>query len=238
MEYVFIIFLIVVVMIVLKIGLDIKIKDIKKIKALGEDKEKNSLVKEFPDNKQVCKDILKKLDNKNVIIEETKDESSQTSLYLVMQNKILIADIKNSFTRIQTIAHECIHSVQNKKLLKFNFIFSNINILYFIIICILAICRVANKGISNILLIVLILMQFVFYIVRSFLETDAMTRAEYLAKEYIEETNILSKENAKTITDQYKDLNKTGIKLYNYTLACQSLMKPIIYCLLLIFFSK
>ena len=238
MEYLIVLLVFIVTMLVLKIGMNVKIEDIKEIGKLGEDNETNDILKAFPDNKKICEEILEKLDNKNVIIEETKDENSQTSLYLVMQNKILIANIKDSFTRIQTIAHECIHSVQNKKLLKFNFIFSNINILYFLIISILAIFKVTNKEVSSILLVVLTLMQFIFYVVRSFLETDAMTRAEYLAKEYIEETNILSKENAEFITDKYKTLNKIGIKLYNFILACQSLMKPIIYCLFIIIFCK
>ena len=46
--------------------------------------------------------------------------------------------MKNSFTRIQTIAHECLHSIQGKNLLIFNFIFSNIYLLYFIVISVLA----------------------------------------------------------------------------------------------------
>ena len=35
-----------------------------------------------------------------------------------------IANINKTCTRIQTIAHECVHSIQNRKLLMFNFIFS------------------------------------------------------------------------------------------------------------------
>ena len=66
----------------------------------------------------------------NVIV-KVSDENKEASLYIVATNTILIANIKNTFTRIQTIAHECIHSIQDKHLLWFNFIFSNIYLLYF-----------------------------------------------------------------------------------------------------------
>ena len=235
MEYVIIIILMLFTILILKIGLNIKIKDIKKVKELGYDEKTNEILKDSPDNSAICKDILEMLDNKDVKIEEAQDEKSTTSLYMVMQNKILIGNVKDSFTRIQTIAHECIHSIQNKTLLKFNFVISNINILYFIIICILALFNVVNKEVSNIILIGLILLQFIFFVVRNFLEVDAMTRAEFLAKEYIDKTKLLSKKDAETIENKYKEINKIGIKIYTFTLACQAMIKPILYCILLIF---
>ena len=235
MEYIITIIFMIFVIVILKFGLDIKIKDIRKIKELRADEEKNKILKNFPNNYEVCQGILNILDNKNVKIEEEKDEKSTTSLYMVMQNKILIGNVKDSFTRIQTIAHECIHSIQSKKLLKFNFIISNINALYFVIVCILALFNVTNREINNILLIVLTLIQFIFFVVRNFLEVDAMTRAEFLAKEYIDKTKLLNERDANKIDSKYKEINKMGIKLYTFTLACQSMIKPIIYCILLIF---
>lgn len=224
----------VLTLIILALGLDIKIKDVKKIKNLEEDRELTNLSNKFPENKKICEDILEMIDNKEVKIEETKDEKSQTSLYLVMSNKILIANIKNNFTRIQTIAHECIHSIQNKKLLMFNFIFSNLNILYFIIICILAIFKIGNKEITNILFIALFLLQFILFTVRNFLETDAMTRAEFLAEKYIHKTKMLGEKEETLLCDEYKNLNKIGIKLYMFVLTCKMITKLIIYELLLI----
>lgn len=235
MEYIIIIVLMLFTILILKMGLNIKIKDIKEVKELGYDEKTNKILKHFPDNSIICKNILEMLDNKEVKIEEVQEEKSTTSLYMVMQNKILIGNVNDSFTRIQTIAHECIHSVQNKTLLKFNFIISNINMIYFAIVCTLALFNVVNKEVGNILLIGLILMQFIFFTVRSFLEIDAMTRAEFLAKEYIDKTKLLSEEDAETIENKYKEINKVGIKLYTFTLACQAMIKPIIYCVLLIF---
>ncbi len=235
MEYLIIAVLTISMILILKFGLDIKIKDIKKIKKLGYDDETNKILRDFPDNSTICKNILEMLENKDVKIEKTQGEKSTTSLYMVMQNKILIGNVKDSFTRIQTIAHECIHSIQNKTLLKFNFIISNMSNLYFIIACILALFNIANREISNILLIVLILIQFILFVVRNFLEVEAMTRAEFLAKEYIDKTKLLSKKDAETIENKYKEINKIGIKLYTFTLACQAMIKPILYCILLIF---
>lgn len=235
MEYLIIILVLAIAILILKIGFNIKIKDVKSIKNLASNEENLNLIKDFPDNKQICKEILDILDNKDTVIEESVDEKSQTSLYLVMNNKILIANINNVFTRIQTIAHECIHSIQNKTLLKFNFIFSNIANIYFLLICILGIFKVTNIEIVNILLIGLILVKFISYAVRSFLETDAMIRAEYLSKEYIEKVNILSKENEQKIIKKYKELNKVGIKLYNFVLASKAILSIIIYCFILMF---
>lgn len=233
MEYIIIIVLMLFAILILKIGLNIKIKDIKRVKELGYNENTNKILKKFPDNSAICRDILEMLDNKDVKIEEAQDEKSTTSLYMVMQNKILIGNVNDSFIRIQTIAHECIHSIQNKTLLKFNFIISNINIIYFAIVCILTLFNVVNKEVSNVLLITLLLMQFIFFTVRIFLEIDAMTRAEFLAREYIDKTKLLSEKDAKTIADKYKEINKIGIKLYAFTLACQAIIKPIIYCILL-----
>ncbi|MGN1327298.1 MAG: hypothetical protein ACI4VQ_04420 [Clostridia bacterium] len=235
MEYFIIILVLIIFIVILKIGFNVKIRDIKNIKELANNEENINLIKDFPDNKQICKDILEMLNNKDVVIEETADEKSQTSLYLVMSNKILIANINNVFTRIQTIAHECIHSIQNKALLKFNFIFSNISNIYFILICILSICKVTSREVASILLIVLILIKFVSYAIRSFLEIDAMTRAEYLSQEYMQKVNIVNKETEQKITNKYKELNKIGIKLYNIVLACKSIFVVIIYCAILMF---
>ena len=108
----------IVAIILLKIGLNIHFKDVQKIKEIGYDKELNKIGNKFPTNIEICKNILEKLNNKDVKIEEDKD--SKTSLYIAISNKIIIADIQDTFTRIQTIAHECLHSVQNRKILLFN----------------------------------------------------------------------------------------------------------------------
>jgi len=98
--------------------------DIKKVEPLKEDKELEKLTDKFPENVEIAKEMLKMLGNEKVKVEETK--STETSLYIAVTDKISIADMKNNYARIQTIAHECMHSVQDRRLLLFNFIFSNI----------------------------------------------------------------------------------------------------------------
>ena len=84
--------------------------NIKEIKQLGENKELDELTNKYPTNIEICKEILSRLNNTNVKIEEDKDASS--TMYFILGNKIFIGNLKNSYTRIQTIAHECLHSIQ------------------------------------------------------------------------------------------------------------------------------
>ena len=202
--------------------------NVKKIKEIGENKELDNLTKVFPDNIEICNKILDKLGNKNVKVKE--DKESKTSLYVVINNTITIANIKDSFTRIQTIAHECIHSTQSKKMIWFNFIFTNIYILYFLIIVILALLKVNVD--ETLLLAILILMGSVQYCIRSMLETDAMIKARFVAKEYLEEEQICSKEQINIIVNEYGKLNKMGIKLVNFDIIARNIVKVIIYSLL------
>lgn len=223
------ILILIIGIILLTICLNIKLKDIKKLKQISEDKELNNIVDKFPEDKQICKEILKQLENENVTIEE--DNDSKTSLYLVMQNKILIGKI-NSFARIQTIAHECAHSVQNKVVLKSNYIISNINNIFFIVLIILRLLNIVNLKVGYILIIAFIVMQVINYIIRSYLETEAMVKAEYVAKEYIEKSKITNETENKKITNGYREINKIGVKLYNYTLILKSVVKIIIAIIL------
>lgn len=223
------ILILIIGIIVLTICLNIKLKDIKKLKQISEDKELNKIVEKFPEDKQICKEILKQLKNEDVAIEE--DNDSKTSLYLVMQNKILIGKI-NSFARIQTIAHECAHSVQNKVVLKSNYIISNINNIFFIVLIILRLLNIVKLKVGYILIIAFIVMQVINYIIRSYLETEAMVKAEYVAKEYIEKSKITNETENKKITNGYREINKIGVKLYNYTLILKSVVKIIIAIIL------
>ena len=166
--------------------------------------------------------------NENVKI-RTGGASSQTSLYIVASNTIFIANIKNTFTRVQTIAHECIHSVQDKALLWFNFIFSNIYILYWVIITILTLINKISS--PSIYAIILVMMSMVLFFVRSYIETDAMTKARFLAKEYMEDKgDVVSKKNIENIVENYDKINSDGIKFTNLSLIVEYLVKVIIYC--------
>ena len=186
-----IILCILITMLLLTIGLNVGIKDFKKLRGIVEDEKLTETIKKFPSNTEICKQTLKKLNKEDVKVEE--DNSSKTSVYLVFKNKIVIGKA-NVITRIQTVIHECIHSTQDKRLLKFNVIFANINNLYLLIISILSLFNKISYNTATICLWVLALMQLTSYTVRSFLETDAMTRAEFMAQDYIEKTDYVTKE--------------------------------------------
>jgi len=117
--------------------------------------------------------------------------------------------MKNNYARIQTIAHECLHSIQDKRLLLFNFIFSNIIIVYWLTISILT----ATHVITNIspFAFALVLMAMVKLAVRGFLETDAMTKARYLAEKYIDNKKILNKNEKEKLLAKYDKINALGV---------------------------
>ena len=110
-------------------------------------------------------------------------EKREDSVYVAISDTIFIGNIKDTYTRIQTICHECLHSVQPRKMLLFNFIYSNIYILYFLLSSILTIVGVFKD--TKLQIIILTILSFFYYVIRSYLETEAMTKARYLAKEYM-----------------------------------------------------
>ena len=222
MEFLILLIIVIIGYLVLRFMFDVNAK---KIKQIGENKELDELTEKYPENVEICKYYLKKLNNENVKIEE--DKNSNATLYLVMSNKIFIANLKNSYTRIQTIAHECLHSIQSKKLLWFNFMFSNIYLVYFFIICILAVFKVLQY--KMMFLSILIILGFIFYSVRTYLENDAMIKARFLAKDYMQQEGISSQEEIDKIVGKYDELNDAGIKYTNFQLLSSVLLKIIIF---------
>jgi len=229
MEAIILIVISVILAVVLRIIFNVNLKEVKEI---GMEENLNKLSEKYPSNIDICKDVLKKLKNEDVKIEE--DKESNTTLYIAMTNKIFIADTKNSYTRIQTMAHECLHSVQDKKILMFNFVFSNIYMLYYAIIILLTVFKVINN--SLLYLSIFLLLSMTYYVVRIFLENDAMIKAKYLAKEYMEEKNISTKEEIEKIVDGFDRLNNAGIKAINYQFFLEILIKVIIFSIVALIF--
>ena len=224
MEFVIIIICLITI-VLLKVGLNAKIKDIKKIKKIGYDKTLNDIAKKFPTNKEICQDVLKMINNKNVKIEESKD--SKTSLYIALTNKIIIADIEDTFSRIQTIAHECLHSIQNRRILMFNFIFSNIFLLYFLVATILILF---NIGESLVYIEIFTMLTIIYCVVRCYLENEAMSKASYVAKEYMQnyaKKNNIEQEDVNILFENFERLNKIGIPLTNFSIVTINIIKII-----------
>lgn len=232
MEYVIISVILIIIAILLKFALDIKIKDIKNLKKLAFDKRKNEILNKLPENEEIAKTILNSLNNNHTKIKQSDNSEDTTSVYVVLTDSIIIANIKNTFTRVQTIAHECIHSMQNKNILLFNFIFTNLYNLFFIVLIILKLFSIIN---SMIWLILFILAGTIYYVVRAYLETDAMIKAKYVAKEYMQESNLVKSSEIEEIITGYDKINKTGIKLYLYRLILEVLIRTFIFSIICIF---
>ncbi len=227
MEFIVLLIIMILIYIVLRFMFDVNIKELKRI---GEDRELDELTQKYPENIEMCKWYLKKLNNENVKIEE--DKNSNATLYLVTSNKIFIANLKNSYTRIQTIAHECLHSIQSKKLLWFNFVFSNVYLIYFLVVCVLAIFKILPC--KMVFLSILMLLGFVYYAVRTYLENDAMIKARFLAKEYMQEMKISDQKEIDRIVDKYDELNNVGIRITNFKFLSNVLIKNIILALIFV----
>ena len=211
-------------LLIMKIVLKINLKDLKK---LSENQKLDKYIKRFSSNKEICKKILKKLGNEKVEIEENE---KNTTMYIAISNKIIIGDLKENYSRIQTIAHECLHSIQDKRLQKFHFIISNIYLLYFIIIIILELInKLQNRSIY---LIILLILGSVYITIRNYLENDAMIKAKYLAKEYIEEEKILKKQEETELINAYEKINKIGIPISNFQIWSDLVIKIIIFCII------
>lgn len=216
-------------LIILKVGLNIKIKEILKFNN-KENKELDEITKTLPNNETVCKEILASLGNtSNVTIKN--EEKTNDCLYMIFNNTILLGKFKADFIRIQTIAHECIHSIQSKITLWFNYLFSNFYILYFIIVSMLTVFnKIQNTNLQITLLFILGIIQ---YVTRSYLENEAMNKAPYVTKEYLINKN-LSNEDVCKLMKEYTKINSIGIPFVNYTLIQKNIIKIILYCVIII----
>ena len=228
MELIIIIIAIIAILIIYSI-MKINIKEIKKI-AL--EPELNKIAQKYPKNIEIAKSILERLKNRKTKIEE--NENSEATLYVAIQDKIFIGNTHDSYTRIQTIAHECLHSIQDRKMLVFNFIFSNIYFLYFAVICILVIIKkLPNEMMySNIFLI----LSFIYYVIRIFLENDAMIKAPYLAKEYMKEQGNATKDEIEKVIQGFEKINKGCIKGTNCSIFIKIMIKLVIFNALALIF--
>mgnify|MGYP001623095804 CR=1 FL=1 len=222
MEFVIIIIVVLAFMFILKFVYDYNLK---KIKESVKNEKLDKITKKYPSNKEICEWYLNKLNNKGVKIEEAPNATA--SLYIAISNKIVIANITDNYARIQTLAHECLHSIQNKKMLIFNFIFSNIYMVYFIAICILQILALLPA--QMMFLSIFLILSLVYYCIRVYLENDAMLNAPYLAKEYMENAKISSQDEINEIFEEYKKITKIGTKCIAYNFFLGIIAKTLIF---------
>ena len=81
------IIIIVAVIAIIIVNLMMKM-NIKELEKIALDSELNEIAKKYPKNIEICKNILKRLENQTTNIEE--DETSNATLYIAIQDKISI----------------------------------------------------------------------------------------------------------------------------------------------------
>ncbi|MEG1363904.1 MAG: hypothetical protein RSC92_05695 [Clostridia bacterium] len=141
------------------------------------------------DNITITKDILNLLDNKktNVVI----DEDIKNSYYVFFKDIIYLSNNNNTYKRVCLIAHECIHSIQNKILQKVNFILSNIELIFFVFLFIFLLFS-SNNNLP--IVIAYVTINILSMVVRFILEAHATIGSVNLSKRYLStklETNDL-----------------------------------------------
>ena len=235
MEYGIIILLLVGVWVIMAWALQVRLKDLKTIKTLGFDKELVKKAQAFPDNATICKEMLQMLDNKEVALKLEEGGKEKTTLYVVATNTIWIANIQDTFTRIQTIAHECLHSIQNKTTLWFQFLLSTFYPLYFIFISILTIVGVVHHPMIHTIL--LLACGIVFFTIRAYLEMDAMLKARPLAEAYMSSKTDIPSQDTQTLLQGYDTINSLGVRLTLLQLWIKPMLRVIIYCTIVIILS-
>ena len=205
--------------------------NIKQIKQIGENNKKlDEIVKKYPSNIEICRSILKELNNEKVRIQE--DKEANNCLYIAVLDKILIANMRDSFTRIQTIAHECLHSVQDRRILLFNFIYSCFYLVVFYALVLLGLFKLLPS--KMLLISIYVILSYIYFFVRSYLENDAMIKARYLAKEYMEEEKISTPEEINKIVKGFDRINDLGIKVTNYKFFLNTMIKLLIFIIICI----
>jgi len=150
------------------------------------DDEISSIVKKIGDNEQVAKEILNYIGNETTEVIKNEDEKIKSSFYNCNTDKITIKNTTDleDCSRVVHIAHECIHSIQEKKLLKAHFIFSNIQILYFLGIFIYFFYN-RDLELRLSLLLVQVFIFIATFFMKIVLESDATYRGPELACRYL-----------------------------------------------------
>lgn len=145
-------------------------------------------LKELGNNEVIATNILNYIGNKKTKVETNKDPKVKASFYNGNTDKIVIkntCDLED-YSRVVHIAHECIHSIQDKKIVKASFILSNIQILYFLGIFIYFFYN-KNSDTRFALLLVQVFIFIMTFFVKIVLESDASYRGPELAFSYLED---------------------------------------------------
>jgi len=175
------------------------------------------------DNITICKEMLKLLGNSHTKVEYNKDEKSNLSYYNHGKDVIILKTNNVGSSRIVQIAHECIHTMQEKKFLIANKSFSNLQLIYFLI----SLITVINIEKIELLLIsiqLVILVGTIF--AKVVIEGDASYRSIDLVKKYLEEK--VEKHQLKLYIDKSSELIYNLMPVYYFNFLSQGMTMVVI----------
>lgn len=179
-----------------------------KIEVLKKDsskrKELDNIIEKLPSSDVVAKDILKIIGNDKT--EYIFDEDIKGNYYVYLNDTIYLSSKqsdKKNYERLCIISHECIHSIQPKWLQNLNFIFSNLEIISFVVFIILYFFKITNVYMYISYLIIAILS----IIPRIILEVWAIKKAPLISKEYLN-NKILNTKEVEKVNNTYTFLSK------------------------------
>ena len=137
----------------------------------------------LPENKILCNQILKVIGNNTTKV--VIDDNIKNSYYVYLNDTIYISTKENAesnYSRLCLLAHECVHAMQSKRLQLLNFIFSNLEIISFIIFIILLLFF---HHVQALLLIYAIICSISIFL-RGYLETNAVINAPKIVSKYLD----------------------------------------------------
>lgn len=195
-------------------------------KEMSFDEELSPVISKLPENKIVCEEMLKEI-NSQVIVEYNTYQEAKGSFYNHRKNKIVIRKNKDlgDISRIVHIAHECVHTTQKRSFLKMNYIFSNIQIIYFFLLIIFRFFDISNDIIELLLFIQLILVLMTFF-VKVVIESDACYRSLKVAENYL--IGKMSESKLKEYILKLENNLLKSVPLYYYSILSQGLIMVII----------
>lgn len=150
------------------------------------DEKISPIVEKLGDNEAITNIVLQHINNYTTKVEKNKEKNEKISYFNVNNDKIVIKDTSDlkDCSRFIQICHECVHSIQDKKLLKLHFIFSNINILYFLG-SFLYFFYNDNYNVRMNLLIIQIFIFLITFMLKIVTESDATYRAPVIAYDFL-----------------------------------------------------
>lgn len=174
---------------------------------------------------ELIKEILQKEGNTHTDVVEI--ESTKGAYYSYFTDSVYISSKTSKCEEkdIVVVCHECIHSMQDKRLHIVNLIFSNLELLLFITT---AICIVFGCF-SFWAAVVYVLCGTLSIVARCLLELPAMTGAFELAKKYSDEKNV------KEIEKEQKNINKMlplGILSFTWSRLFRIALILVLFCLI------